>query len=78
MTEIAKKICFKAGSTYSRLASNHVYSNSAIEKYEISDVEKRNYVFCGTSMTTVYGTKGSHAGLRQESSERKEEIARNE
>ena len=50
----------------------------AIEKYDISDVEKRNYVICGTNLTTVFGTKGSHAGLRQENSERKEEIARNE
>ena len=32
----------------------------------------------GTNLTTVFGTKGPHAGLRQENSERKEEIARNE
>ena len=41
LTEIAKKICFKAGSIYSRLASNHVYSPGAIEKYDISDLEKK-------------------------------------
>ena len=52
--------------------------NGAIEKYDISDVEKRNYVICGTNLTTVFGTKGSYAGLRQESIERNEEIARNE
>ena len=52
--------------------------NGAIEKYDISDVEKRNYVICGTNLTTVFGTKGSHAGLRQESIESKKETARNE
>ena len=46
-------------------------------KYEEVHREKRNYVFCGTNLTTVFGTKSSYAGLRQENSERKEEIARN-
>lgn len=50
----------------------------AIEKYEISDVEKRNNVICGTNLTTVFGAKGPHAGLRQESIESKKETARNE
>ena len=35
-------------------------------------------MFCGTTMTTVYGTKGLYAGLRQESIESKKETARNE